>query len=55
MQNYSIKKLFLDLVILLEIFTTVAIASFLLFVIILINSLTDALGDFTTVVIKPFG
>lgn len=55
MKNYSVKNLLLDLLIVLEVFVAVILTTFLVFVFVLVNSITDALGNFISVVVNPFG
>lgn len=55
MKNFSATKLFWNLLIAFEIFVTVALTTFLVSVVVLVNSVTNALGDFASAAIHPFG
>jgi hypothetical protein len=54
MKNLLAKNLFWNILIALEVFVTFTLTTFLVFVFILINSVTDALSDFTVAAISPF-
>lgn len=53
MKNLTAKNLFWNLLIAFEVFVTVTLTTFLVFVVVLINSVTNTLGDFAAAAIKP--
>jgi len=55
MKNFSAAKLFWNLLIAFEVFVSLALATFLVSVVILVNSVTDALGNFAAAAVNPFG
>lgn len=54
MKNFSNEKLFWNLLIAFEAFAVATLTIFLVSVVVLVNSLTDALGDFAAAAIDPF-
>lgn len=55
MKNILDAKLFWNLLIALEVFAVAALSVFLITVVVLVNSVTDALGDFAAAAIKTVG
>ncbi len=55
MKNFSTTKLFWNILIALEALAVVALSVFLVSIVVLVNSVTDALGEFTAAALKIVG